>query len=78
MENDREAIEVALKSANPQREPRVVRIANTLHLMEYWISPALLNEARAVPNLEIISQAEAMRFDADGNLYQGIDSPVPK
>jgi hypothetical protein len=68
MDNDREAVEAALKSAEPQGDPRVVRIHDTLHLMEYWISPGLLEEARALPNLEIVGPAEPLRFDASGNL----------
>jgi len=68
LESDREAIEVALKSSEPTGEPRVVRISNTLHLMEYWISPGLLEEARAVPGLESIGPAEPMCFDPSGNL----------
>jgi hypothetical protein len=68
MDNDREAIEAALKSAEPQREPRVARIRDTLHLIEYWISPGLLEEARALPDLEIAGPAEPVRFDAGGNL----------
>lgn len=68
MSNDREAIETALASATPQGAPRVVRIDSTLHLAEYRISPALLDEARALPNLEVVGQAEPMRFDNAGNL----------
>ena len=68
LDSDREAIEVALKSSEPQGEPRVVRIRNTLHLMEYWISPGLLKEAREVPGLQIAGPAEPLQFDPSGNL----------
>ncbi len=67
-ESDREAAEMALKSAAHSGEPRVVRIRNTLHLTEYWISPALLAEAAAVPGLEIVGAAEPLPFDSRGNL----------
>jgi len=67
LESDREAIEVALKSAEPKGAPRVVRIGNTLHLMEYWISPGLLDEAHAVPGLELLGAPEPMSFDSSGN-----------
>lgn len=68
MPNDREAIEAALRSANPAGEPRVVRIHSTLHLAEYRISPALLEEARRLPDLEIAGDPEPMRFDDCGNI----------
>lgn len=68
MANDREAISVALRAANPAGEPRVVRIHSTLHLAEYRISPALLDEARSRPELEILGEAEPMHFDEAGNL----------
>lgn len=66
--NDREAIETALRSANPRGEPRLVRISSTLHLAEYRISPALLDEARRIPDLEIVGDPEPMQFDARGNI----------
>jgi hypothetical protein len=68
MANDREAIETSLKSADPQGAPRVVRIHSTLHLAEYQISPALLEEAQALPNLKVLGQPEPMRFDETGHL----------
>ena len=68
MDSDREAIAAALRSAAPRGDPRVVRIRSTSHLLEYWISPGLLAEAQAAPNLEIVGQPEPMRFDESGNL----------
>jgi hypothetical protein len=68
LENDREAMSVALKAANPPGMPRLVRIHSTLHLADYHISPALLEEARSYPDLEIVGPAQDMRFDTAGNL----------
>jgi hypothetical protein len=68
LENDREAMSVALKTANPPGMPRLVRIHSTLHLADYHISPALLEEARSYPDLEIVGPAQDMRFDTAGNL----------
>jgi hypothetical protein len=68
LENDREAMLVALKTANPQGAPRLVRIHSTLHLADFHISPALLDEARSYPDLEIAGPAQDMCFDAAGNL----------
>ena len=50
---------MALKAANPQGPPRVVRIHSTLHLADYHISPALLEEARRLPDLEIAGAGRA-------------------
>jgi hypothetical protein len=68
MENDREAMRVALKMSNPTGAPRVARIHSTLHLADYYISPALLDEARSYPDLEITGPAREMLFDPAGNL----------
>ena len=56
MENDRQAIVVALKTV-PRVEPteaKVVRIRNTAELDEIWISESLLPEAKANPNIEVL------------------------
>ena len=47
---------------------RLVRIKDTLHLGEIYISEALLAEARANPAIEICGEPTDMRFDAQGNL----------
>lgn len=70
MENDRMAVQGAVKTCNapdPARL-RVVRIPNTLHLERIWISEALLDEAAANPQIEVLGEAEDWRFDATGRL----------
>lgn len=47
---------------------RVMRIHNTLHLEELWISEAYLPEAQGRPDLEILGEPEPMRFDERGRL----------
>ncbi len=47
---------------------RMVRIQDTLHLGEIWISEALLPQAEAESCIEILSAPEPMRFDEKGNL----------
>lgn len=82
-DNDRLAIQAAVKTlggvAGSQRsqEPesgmagsrcRMVRIRDTLHLGEIWISEALVPEARACPDIQIVSGLASLEFDQDGNL----------
>lgn len=47
---------------------RMVRIRDTLHLEEIWISEALLPQAQARPDMEILSPPRPMRFDIHGDL----------
>lgn len=72
MENDRMALQGALKTCNapdPAR-PRVVRLANTLHLEHIHVSEALLAEAAENPAVEILGEAADWPFGADGNLVR--------
>lgn len=68
MENDRDAMIAALRccwGVMPEKA-RVVRIPNTLHLEYLYISEALLFEVKNLPHVEIIGEAEEMKFDEDG------------
>lgn len=47
---------------------RVMRIKNTLHLEQLWISEAYLEEAKCREDLEILGDAVPMQFDARGRL----------
>ncbi|MGH2352560.1 MAG: DUF2088 domain-containing protein [Chloroflexota bacterium] len=49
---------------------RVVRIKNTLEIGEIEISEALLEEVRAHPRLEILSEPEKLAFDVAGDLVR--------
>lgn len=71
MESDKEALQVCIKSCNEidKKNPRVVRIPNSLHLEHIMLSESYWEEAHANPNLEIESQPEDMPFDSDGNLW---------
>jgi hypothetical protein len=70
METEREAIQAAVKTCGVRDLGRVrlVRIPNTLHLGEIWISEALLDEARAHPAIAIAGEPRPMAFDAEGRL----------
>ncbi|QBD83579.1 DUF2088 domain-containing protein [Ktedonosporobacter rubrisoli] len=67
--SDRLAIAAGLLTCHAVgREPRLVRIKNTLSLDEYWISRSLLAEAEQEATLSVISQPQPMAFDQAGNL----------
>ncbi|MGL5513709.1 MAG: lactate racemase domain-containing protein [Sporomusa sp.] len=70
MDSDKEAILAAVKTCNARdiAAARVVRIKDTLHLSEIYISESMLDQARANPNIEICSEGEALQFDGEGNL----------
>jgi hypothetical protein len=70
LETEREAIQAAVKTAGATDLSRIrlVRVPNTLHLAELWISEALLDEARANPALTLCGDPRPMQFDAAGRL----------
>ncbi|MCF3933887.1 nickel-dependent lactate racemase [Acuticoccus sp. M5D2P5] len=70
MDNDELALKCAIKTCN-SLDPgniKMVRLENTLHLETIWISEALLADAEANPAVEILGEARAIDFDADGNI----------
>ncbi len=67
--SDRLAFAAALLTCNAvNREPRVLRLKNTLRLDEFWISRSLLEDVHNNPALELLSQPEPIPFDREGNL----------
>lgn len=71
MENDREAVLNAMESARglDPNAPRIVRIQDTLHLEELYVSPAVLEEIRGKKGVEITDEKPAL-FDTEGNLSE--------
>lgn len=67
---DKEAIETALGliGLTPVDEARVVRIKNTLHLIEIDCSEAMLAEVKAHKRLTPATEPRTMTFGPDGNL----------
>jgi hypothetical protein len=45
-------------------------IPNTLEVADLWVSPPLLEEAKAKPNLEVRGKPRAISFDGADNLLQ--------
>ena len=70
MENDKECIQVCLRTCNEidKENPRVVRIPNSLHLEHIMLSESYYEEARQNPLLEIESEPAYLPFDRDGNI----------
>jgi hypothetical protein len=70
LENDREAVQLALRTCvggDPAR-PRIIRIADSLHTETFAVSEAMEEEARA-RGLEILTAPEPWPFDKEGNLW---------
>jgi hypothetical protein len=69
MDSDRLAIQAAIKTCNAAdlSRLRMVRIANTLHVAEIYVSECMLEEARKHPAIVVLGEPQAWRFDASGN-----------
>ena len=71
MDNDREAIQLAVRTCvdiDPAK-PRIIRIPDSLHTETIWISEAMREEAEANGRLEVLTGPENWPFDAEGNLW---------
>lgn len=72
MDNDREALQLALMccpEAEDHDHMKLIRIPNTAHIGEIEISEGLLPQARANPNIEILTDLYDLPFDSRGNLF---------
>ena len=71
MESDKECIQVCIRSCNEidKKNPRVVRIHNSLHIDHIWLSESYWEEAHHIPGMTIESEPEEMPFDEDGNMW---------
>lgn len=71
LDSDRDAIGACLKYCgnNDKKNPRVMRIRDTLHMGYIWVSEALIGEVKAHPNMEILGPPEPLPFDENGNLW---------
>ncbi|MDR0624086.1 MAG: nickel-dependent lactate racemase [Treponema sp.] len=71
LETDKEAVQLALRTCigNDKNNPRIIRIADSLHTETIWISEAMKEEAVANPRLQILTGPEPWPFNKDGNLW---------
>jgi hypothetical protein len=67
---DRDAVRTALhmNGLTPPERARVVRIKNTLHLLEFDASESLLTEVKANGRLSQLTDPAPLTFDGSGNL----------
>lgn len=70
LENDKEAIKAAIKTCNALdiNKAKIVRIKDTLHLDEIYISESLIGEAKNNRNIRILEDPKELYFDNEGNL----------
>jgi hypothetical protein len=64
LETEELAVKAAIKTCNAfdMNRVRMVRIKNTLVLRDIWISESLLDEARQMKDIEILSEPFEMDF----------------
>jgi hypothetical protein len=74
MPTDLAAVCAAISSRGRDAPLRLAWISDTLHTEVLGVSPALLEEARRRPDLEVAREAEPMPFDAEGRL-RPLDRP---
>jgi hypothetical protein len=74
MNNDQEALVVALKTCNRITIPKskIVRIHNTLELGEVMVSEAVYEQVKDHPNIEVIEGPFQLSFDEDGFINDGM------
>lgn len=68
-ETDRELLEQALNTIGlvEPHNAKIMRIKNTLHISELYVSENYLPEIKDSKNLEIISHLQEIKFDKNGN-----------
>jgi hypothetical protein len=67
--SDRLALAAAVLTCNAVgREPRVVRIVDTLHLEDFWVSEALLDEVARDSRMEVTGGPQPFGLDGAGDL----------
>ena len=70
LDTDEEVLRCAVKLCNDVELEtlRIVRIPDSMHLEEIWVSESLYEKAKDMPEFEIISPPAPFDFGADGNL----------
>jgi hypothetical protein len=68
LDNDQEALKAALRATwgVASEEARIVRIPNTLHIGELYVSEVIFNELKDKENIEVLEDLQEMKFDEDG------------
>ncbi|WP_347551292.1 lactate racemase domain-containing protein [Pseudalkalibacillus hwajinpoensis] len=68
LDNDREALLAALRATwgVDDEDTRIVRIPNTLHIGEMYVSEVIYHELKDQANIEVIEEPTEMKFDENG------------
>jgi hypothetical protein len=68
LDNDQEALKAALRAnwGVYWEEARIVRIPNTLHIGELFVSEVIFNELKDKENIEVLEDLHEMKFNEDG------------
>ncbi|AZV57688.1 lactate racemase domain-containing protein [Clostridium sp. AWRP] len=68
--NDEEAIQLCIRTCVEinKKEPKIVRIPNSLHIGHIMLSEVYYDEMKNYPDLEVESEPEYMQFNEEGNL----------
>lgn len=71
MDSHKLAIQAAIKTAPgfDKARIRMVRLRDTLHLSEIFISETMLPDAAENPRVEVLGEPEELSFDGEGNLF---------
>ncbi len=71
-ESQKLAIQAAMKTVVgvQEKDLKIVRIKDTLHISEIEISESLLNEALQNKNIEILSEPSEILFNNQGNMFE--------
>ena len=70
MENDRDALMLAIRTCNSidYARPKIVHVLDTLHLDEIALSETYLDVIEDIPEIEVLSDPYELAFDDDGFL----------
>jgi hypothetical protein len=68
LDNDQEALKAALRAnwGVETNEARIVRIPNTLHIGDLYVSEVIFNELKDKDNIEVLEDLREMQFGEDG------------
>ena len=76
--NDREAIQICIKTCNKieKGNVRVVRIPNSLHIGEIMLSESYYSDVKSgkYPGVEALDEPEELKFDPSGNLITPVNA----
>ena len=69
-DKDRDALQAAFDNSGvlDPKDLRLAWIKNTLEMEYLWATESMLKEAKATPNLEVVSGLQDVPFDGAGNM----------